>query len=64
MQKLIVNTLYSYVCGMCLGVLLGFGDINGIIYYDLKSGITAGAILGCVFALTCWIVGFKELRGE
>lgn len=61
MRKLIRNTLMAWGCGYSLGLLLGFGDINGFVYYDVTSGVCMGAILGCACAVACWVIGCKEL---
>ncbi|MBR4420188.1 MAG: hypothetical protein IKT32_04845 [Clostridia bacterium] len=61
MKKLIANTLMAWACGFGLGLLLGFGNAYGIVYYDITSGLCAGAFFGGVFAVACWIVGCKEL---
>ena len=61
MKKLIANTLMAWAVGYSFGLLLGFGNIDGMIYYDITSGLCVGAILGCAFAAACWIVGCENL---
>lgn len=61
MKQLIANTLLSWCFGMMFGLFLGFGNIGGMIYYDIRSGLCVGAILGCAFAIACWIVGCESL---
>lgn len=64
MKKLIFNTLMAWIVGYEFGMLLGLGDWNGVIYYDLRAGICAGALFAGVFAATCWVVGCTELGGK
>ena len=61
MKKLFLNTCAAWFCGWGFGIWLGFYDYNGTIFYDLRSGIIAGALFGGAFACACWVDGCRKL---
>lgn len=54
-MKTILNTLGAFCAGWALGLLFGFGDYLGVIYYDLRAGLYMGAILAVAFSVACLI---------
>lgn len=54
-MKIILNTLGAFCAGWALGLLFGFGDYLGAIYYDLRAGLYMGAFLAVAFSVACLI---------
>ena len=62
-MKIIFNCLMAWLAGWGLGLLLGFFDYGGGIFYDLRGGLNAGALCAVVFAIsTLWGQLFQRER--
>lgn len=51
-MKIIFNCLVAWLSGWGLGLLLGFYDFGGVIYYDLSGALRSGALFACAFAIS------------
>ncbi len=43
------NATAAGFCGACFGMLLGFGDLGGVIWYDLRAGLVLAVSLFAMF---------------
>ena len=50
-MKTFINCALAYFCGWARGLFLGFYDCAGLILYDFGSGLRAGALFACAFAI-------------
>lgn len=62
-MRVLGNCLLAWLAGWGLGLLLGFFDYGGGIFYDLRGGLNAGALFAVAFAIAAlWAHLFQPER--
>ena len=55
------NATAAGFCGAFLGLLLGFGDLGGVVWYDLRAGFVLAVALFAVFFCSAILAAIIDL---
>ena len=55
------NATAAGFCGACFGLLLGFGNLGGAVWYDLRAGLVLAVALFAVFFCSAILAAIIDL---